>query len=271
MTTTETLQISYKVQSDKFRDAWTTGINSNKDAKVAMNEMVRILLEEHKTWTVRDALMKIASENEDLEGLTVPSMYRNLSTENRTMLQDSGVSSEKPKSHKTKPDKSSTSPPPPKDDEPDKPVIEWTPSKDDAAPLIQKLDNALKTINEKDIYIQKLETINKTQSEVKKKIEGTPNTKDDCSNHPMYLKAQAVIETERQEKEQLKQRIEELDKIVFVPADKAESPPDVFQVPKDIITGGGYHAKVSPIQAVGKIRQLMNAVTWLEIGWRVIE
>lgn len=44
-----------------------------------------------------------------------------------------------------------------------------------------------------------------------------------------------------------------------------------FQIPHDInITQGAYHAKLSPTQAVSKIKQLGNSVKTLEIGWRII-
>ena len=46
----------------------------------------------------------------------------------------------------------------------------------------------------------------------------------------------------------------------------------VFQIPKNIeITKGAYHQKLSPSQAVAQLKQLINSVKSLEIGWRIIE
>jgi len=123
----------------------------------------------------------------------------------------------------------------------------------------------LKTkLNDSLVYISKLEAINKNLTDLKSK-----GDKDDITNHPMYLRAQALIETERKEKEGYKQRVEELDKDIFKTADEVPNPPELFQIPKDIVSGA-YYEKISPIQAISKIKAFMNS-EFLEIGWRIIK
>lgn len=212
------------------------------DAGLSKGTIIHNIPEEFKDPVKVDAGKKGAARKKEIEILT---------DGNPADPTEAGQSPPEPKEQESR---SSGS----KEQEQDKPIVEWKPDEKDREVLRQELNNAL-------IYIKKLEAINKAQAK--------PQTDThDCSTHSMYLKAQAVIENERKEKEQYKQRVEEFDKITFVPASEAPSPPDMFQIPKDIdITKGQYHERLSPIQALGKIRQLLNAVTSLEIGWRVIE
>jgi hypothetical protein len=98
------------------------------------------------------------------------------------------------------------------------------------------------------------------------------STDSDCTEHSMYIKAQALIEIERQKVSDLEKRIEALDAVIFKSADKVETPPELFQVSVNADLMKEYFYKdLSPIQAIAKLRQILNSVQKIDIGWRVLE
>lgn len=158
---------------------------------------------------------------------------------------------------------------------------EWQPlpvTKPDEEFLAHKVNDLMNELDALKVENKKILEINKIQAEelkavVKHKTIDPMIDKDvDCTNHSMYIKAQVLVEKERVAKQELQDRIDALDKVVFAPATDVVSPPDMFQVPKeaDGMTTYFYTGK-SPVQAMGLLRQILNSVTKIDIGWRVLE
>ena len=94
---------TYESESNTFRDAWNNGRVAAEQAHTAVNTMVRILKQDYEDWSIRKVLHKIADDHKDLEGFSLPNLYKYLDDENRTLLQDNSVSNEKPKNDKKEP------------------------------------------------------------------------------------------------------------------------------------------------------------------------
>ena len=94
---------TYESESNIFREAWNNGRVAAEQAHNAVNTMVRILKQDYEDWSIRKVLQKIADDHKDLEGFSLPNLYKYLDDENRALLQDNSVSNEKPKNDKKEP------------------------------------------------------------------------------------------------------------------------------------------------------------------------
>lgn len=142
----ETYESRYRVELVKFANAWRDGRNAANTARMSLNAMVKILLEEDKNMTVRKALNRIAADSDGLEGFSVRNLYRELDDENRLMLQEKTKSvpkDDKPKIPKNVVEQRST---PPRQREPE--TDEMLEDEDDVVTLKtenEELKEALKS------------------------------------------------------------------------------------------------------------------------------
>jgi hypothetical protein len=117
--------------------------------------------------------------------------------------------------------------------------------------------------------ISKLKTVSKVEGV------GALNEKDiDCTDHSMYHKAQAKIENQQREINELQARVDAFDKINFTPATDVPSPPDLFQVPKENeeTANEKFYPSQTYMEAIKMLRQFLNRVDErIDIGWRIVE
>lgn len=157
--------------------------------------------------------MTICSEHDDLEGLSMSSMYRHLSSENRKMLQDKGSSGDEVKTPKTNTEKSST--------------------------LDESRDNSgLNQIQSKNKHESNNENLDLNKSNPNEDINAAEDYKQLATDlFDAKKQLEIDLDQERKAKENWKIRAEQLEEVekkrAFTPAtDYKPGPPTTFQWPE---------------------------------------
>ena len=79
----------YKQLREEFRYHWEEGRIAAEKAGKDLNEMVSLIHKENPEWSISKIANKIWIDNEDLEGFSKNTIYRNLNDDNRTLLDGS--------------------------------------------------------------------------------------------------------------------------------------------------------------------------------------
>ena len=94
--------------SKKFNDVnhevrvhWDMGREAARNVGIKLNELVNILHKEHPDWAVSKIAHAIWAANEDLEGFSRQTIYRNLNEDNKALLDLSHSSHTSRKSSRT--------------------------------------------------------------------------------------------------------------------------------------------------------------------------
>jgi hypothetical protein len=98
----------YQQALEEFRIAWVKGQELAEIAGSALNDMIKILLQQKRDWSIRRILMQIAGDL-NLKGFSSRNLHRYLSDENRNLLQNNRLKGDKRKLNKKSIEQSSIS------------------------------------------------------------------------------------------------------------------------------------------------------------------
>jgi hypothetical protein len=77
---------NFKEINNEVRAHWQLGREAGRNVSLKLNELVSILHKEHKDWSINKIFHAIWAANEDLDGFSKDTIYRNLNDDNRTLL-----------------------------------------------------------------------------------------------------------------------------------------------------------------------------------------
>lgn len=86
MTESFTFSKEFTETNNKVRNEWEVGRKAARNVAKNLNELVAIIHKEHPDWTIKKIARQIWIANEDLEGFSTDTIYRNLNDDNRALL-----------------------------------------------------------------------------------------------------------------------------------------------------------------------------------------